>query len=132
MSYVNKIRERAGIRQYTFDAVNDNDETYIHVDNTYDILQKIIRMERRVELCAESIRYNDIRRWKLGEDLLNGNEYGMNFSGTKESYDKNDAAAFYVRSVCLQRVYAKKCYWFPIHQTEIDKDPTLKQAPFWM
>lgn len=132
LSYVNEIRKRAGIRQYTFDAVSDNDETYIHIDNNHDAVQKIIRMERRVELCAESIRYNDIRRWKLGEELLNANEYGMNFSGTKESYDKNDEEAFYVRTVCLKRIYAKKCYWFPIHQTEIDKDPTLRQAPFWM
>lgn len=130
--YLNKIRERAGIRQYTFSATADDDPAYIHVDNTHDAMQKVIRMERRVELCCESLRYNDIRRWKLGEELLNGNEYGMNFSGTKSSYDKNDSKAFYVRTVCLKRVYAKKCYWFPIHQLEIDKDPTLKQAPFWL
>ena len=57
--------------------------------------------------------------------------YGMNFSGTKLSDDPNDAAAFFKRTQYIKRVYERKFYWYPIYQDQIDKDPTLVQAPFW-
>lgn len=120
--YLNKIRERAGIRQYTTDAT---DENFIHVDlNDQAEMRKLIRAERRVELSCEGIRYDDLRRWKEAENVLNGDFYGMNFSGKDES-------SFYVRTPYLKRVYKKAYYWFPIHQSEIDKNDKLVQSPYW-
>ena len=120
--YLNKIRERAGIRQYT---TGDTDENYIHVDlNDQAEMRKLIRAERRVELSCEGIRYDDLRRWKEAENVLNGDFYGMNFSG-------RDNSSFYVRTPYLKRVYKKAYYWFPIHQSEIDKNDKLVQSPYW-
>lgn len=120
--YLNKIRERAGIRQYTTGAT---DENFIHVDlNDQAEMRKLIRAERRVELSCEGIRYDDLRRWKEAENVLNGDFYGMNFSGRDES-------SFYVRTPYLKRVYKKAYYWFPIHQSEIDKNDKLVQSPYW-
>lgn len=120
--YLNKIRERAGIRQYTKDAT---DENYIHVDlNDQAEMRKLIRAERRVELSCEGIRYDDLRRWKEAENVLNGDFYGMNFSG-------KDPSSFYVRTPYLKRVYKKAYYWFPIHQSEMDKNDKLVQSPYW-
>ena len=120
--YLNKIRERAGIRQYTTDETNDN---FIHVDlNDQAEMRKLIRAERRVELSCEGIRYDDLRRWKEAENVLNGDFYGMNFSG-------KDNSSFYVRTPYLKRVYKKAYYWFPIHQSEIDKNDKLVQSPYW-
>lgn len=120
--YLNKIRERAGIRQYTTGAT---DENYIHVDlNDQAEMRKLIRAERRVELSCEGIRYDDLRRWKEAENVLNGDFYGMNFSG-------RDKSSFYVRTPYLKRVYKKAYYWFPIHQSEIDKNDKLVQSPYW-
>lgn len=120
--YLNKIRERAGIRQYTTGATDDN---FIHVDlNDQAEMRKLIRAERRVELSCEGIRYDDLRRWKEAENVLNGDFYGMNFSGRDES-------SFYVRTPYLKRVYKKAYYWFPIHQSEIDKNDKLVQSPYW-
>lgn len=120
--YLNKIRERAGIRQYTTGATDDN---FIHVDlNDQAEMRKLIRAERRVELSCEGIRYDDLRRWKEAENVLNGDFYGMNFSGREES-------SFYVRTPYLKRVYKKAYYWFPIHQSEIDKNDKLVQSPYW-
>lgn len=120
--YLNKIRERAGIRQYTTGAT---DENFIHVDlNDQAEMRKLIRAERRVELSCEGIRYDDLRRWKEAENVLNGDFYGMNFSGREES-------SFYVRTPYLKRVYKKAYYWFPIHQSEIDKNDKLVQSPYW-
>ena len=120
--YLNKIRERAGIRQYTTGAT---DENYIHVDlNDQAEMRKLIRAERRVELSCEGIRYDDLRRWKEAENVLNGDFYGMNFSG-------RDNSSFYVLTPYLKRVYKKAYYWFPIHQSEMDKNDKLVQSPYW-
>ena len=84
------------------------------------------------ELCCENgLRYLDLRRWKKAEEVLNQPMYGMNFSGTKLSDDPNDDAAFFKRTQYIKRVYERKFYWYPIYQEQIDKDPTLVQAPFW-
>ena len=121
--YLNKIRERAGIRQYT--TTGATDENYIHVDlNDQAEMRKLIRAERRVELSCEGIRYDDLRRWKEAENVLNGDFYGMNFSG-------RDNSSFYVRTPYLKRVYKKAYYWFPIHQSEMDKNDKLVQSPYW-
>lgn len=119
--YINLIRQRAGVRTYTTGATNADE---IHVETDREQLREIIRMERHVELCCEGLRYDDLRRWKLAENLLDGPQYGMNFSG-------KDDASFFQRVIYQQRVYRKAYYWFPIHQTEIDKNKYLKQLPYW-
>lgn len=126
LTYVNMIRERAGIPTY-----GDGDDQIQPPTDANGLLELVYR-ERRVELnCENGIRYNDLRRWKKGIELLNRPFYGMNFSGTKLSDKEEDEAAYFVRKPYLNRVYQKKYYWYPIYQTELDKDPSLVQAPFW-
>lgn len=124
LSYVNKIRERAGIRPYTLEAVDPAVAQKIHVDDTQEAVRKVIRAERRVELCGEGIRYDDLRRWQEAEGTLNGDFYGMNYNG-------KEAASFYKRTVYQTRVYKPAYYWFPIHQSEMEKNNKLKQLPLW-
>ena len=121
LDYLNRIRERAGVRKYSFGA---SDDEYIHVDADQDAVRKVIRAERRVELCCEGLRYNDLRRWKEAEEKLNGPFYGMNYSGS-------DAETFFKLTAYQTRVYNKSYYWFPIHQTELDKNENLVQNPYW-
>lgn len=121
LDYLNKIRERAGVRKYTFGA---SDADYIHVEPDQDAVRKVIRAERRVELCCEGLRYNDLRRWKEAEAKLNGDFYGMNYSG-------DNADSFFKLTAYQTRVYNKSYYWFPIHQTELDKNEKLVQNPYW-
>lgn len=120
--YLNKIRERAGVRQYTT-GVTDNDFIHVNLGDQAE-MREIIRAERRVELCCEGIRYDDLRRWKEAETVLNGTFYGMNFNG-------RNASEFYVRTAYQERVYKKAFYWFPIHQDEIYKNDNLVQNPYW-
>ncbi len=128
LTYLNMIRERAGIPQYSTSQADG----YIKVNlGNQDEMRKLIRMERRVELCGEGIRYDDLRRWKEAETTLNGDFYGMNFSGTVKSDDASNPNSFFVRTQYQKRVYMKKYYWFPIYQTEIDKNPNLVQSPYW-
>lgn len=126
LTYLNKIRERAGVRKYTTSAVSADDENFIHVDDTKEALRKVIRMERRVELACEGTRWDDIRRWKIAEELpeMTGNDYGMNYAGT-------NAGEFYQRVPFQTRVWKKAYYWFPIFIDEVEKNQNLVQAPFW-
>jgi hypothetical protein len=121
LKYLNLIRERAGIPQYGVGNAS------LPVPASQDDMRKAIRRERRVELNTEGIRYRDIRRWKIGEEVLNGNFYGMNFTGTENNDSESNPKAFFKRSVYQRRVFTKKNYWFPIPQAEIDKNPNLVQ-----
>lgn len=123
IEYVNRIRRRAGIRTYTQGATTSNE---IHTDGDKESLRTLIRRERRVELCCEGLRYDDLRRWKEAEKVLNGQQYGMDFSG-------KDEASFFqiVPYLTKDRVYKKAYYWWPIHQNEIDKNKKLRQGAYW-
>ncbi|MDP4206117.1 MAG: RagB/SusD family nutrient uptake outer membrane protein [Bacteroidota bacterium] len=118
LKYVNKIRERGGIPG-------------LQSGLSQEELRQAIRRERRVELNNEGLRYFDIRRWKIGEQTLNANFWGMNFSGTEKSDDISNPKAYFTRQVYQVRKFEPKNYWFPIPQSEIDKNPNLVQNPFW-
>lgn len=126
LKYVNKVRERAGVRQYTFNNVAADDLKYIHVDDEQGAVREIVRMERRVELCCEGSRWMDIRRWRIVEKLpeMCGDDYGMNYGG-------DNANNFYKRTIFQTRVWKKAMYWFPVYIDEINKNPKLVQPPFW-
>lgn len=117
LKYLNLIRERAGLPEVTA--------------GSQDEIRAAIRRERRVELNCEGIRFSDIRRWKIGEEVLNRDFWGMNFNGTEISDDETNPKAYFKRTVYQRRVFSKKNYWFPVPQSEIDKNPNLVQNPFW-
>lgn len=124
LKYLNLIRQRAGVPTYG----NGNGQIPL---SGQENVRNAIRMERRVELNCEGIRWDDIRRWKIGEQTLNGDFWGMNFFGTEVSDDENNPKAFFKRSVYQKRIFTKKNYWFPVPQSEIDKNKNLVQNPFW-
>ena len=63
LTYLNKIRVRAGIPEYTFTATAGK----ITCPKTQTDLLNRIRRERLVELVFEWNRYFDVRRWKVAE-----------------------------------------------------------------
>lgn len=124
--YLNEIRKRAGLRTYTTGAT---DSENIHVNaGDQDEMRRLIWAERRIELGCEGLRYHDIRRWKKGEEWLNGSFTGMN---AMDPQTQNDPDKFFQRVEIIPRVYRKALYWIPIYQDEIDKNPNLVQAPYW-
>ena len=120
LKYINPIRERAGIPQYGTGADQINPPT------DGEEMLKLIKRERRVELnCENGLRWFDLRRWKEAEDVLDGPYYGMNMYAKKDNRDE-----FYTRVVYQTRKFIS--YWWPIPQSEIDKNPNLRQLPGWM
>lgn len=118
--YLNKIRERAGIPTY------GSGPDQIAVDVSDQIaMRKLIRMERRVELCVEGVRYNDLRRWKEAGNVLNEPVYGMNVNATtRDGYFRRTQLDY-------KHVYRKAFYFMPVPSWEMDKNPNLVQNPYW-
>lgn len=144
LKYLNAIRYRAGVPQYGTGTEVICGETFnqLPVPASQEEMREAIRRERRVELCCEDgIRYFDLRRWMLAEEVLNQPTYGMNFGQAANTVTaeggytytpQESREKYFTRTVEMaNRHYEKKYYWFPIFQTEIDKDPTLVQSPFW-
>ena len=94
---LNEVRERAGMPEYA--------EIY-----SKEQLRDIIRHERRIEFAGEGMYYNDIRRWKTAETVMNATIY---------KYDGN--------AIETRKFDAARDYWWPIPQTEMDLNPALEQ-----
>ena len=88
-------------------------------------LRDLIHRERRVELnCEAGSRFDDIRRWKEAETILDGPFYGMDSRANKNQRD-----AYYKRTQYQTRKFIS--YWWPIPQDDIDKNLNLRQVPGW-
>ena len=84
-----------------------------------------IRNERRIELAFEEHRFFDIRRWRIAESLLNNKPmYGLKINKVGNGFT-------YTRYTFDTRKYPPRMYVFPIPQSEIDKNPALKQISGW-
>ena len=119
--YLNKIRERAGVPMYN----DGNDRITVNASDK-ELMRELIRKERRVELCVEGIRYNDLRRWKEAEAVLTGQVEGMNVNATvKDEY-------FRRTKLDIVRSYKKAFYFQPVPASEMDKNPNLVQNPYWL
>jgi len=85
-----------------------------------------VRNERRDELAFESLRYDDIKRWKIAEQVLNrpvGNEVrGAKFANNNTQYIK-----------LVVRIFnPAKHYLWPVPTESIQTDPSLlPQNPGW-
>jgi hypothetical protein len=84
-------------------------------------LTEIIRNERRTEFAMESLRIDDIRRWKIAENVLNGWVHGAKFGDP--SVDNG-----YLR-VQLRTFDPSRHYLWPVPAAEIGKNSNLSQNP---
>lgn len=104
---VRPIRQRAGFT--TAKALN-----FPTADQT--ALRKILRQERNSELALEGLRWYDIKRWKAGEEYLNGTVRGAKFANNNTDYIKLDNYKF----------NPNRDYLWSVPQEEMDLNPNLK------
>lgn len=108
---IRALRERAGFTDAgALNYPGNNDMT------------AIIRRERRVELAMEGLRTDDIRRWKIGDQVLNGYAHGAQFSGDPSTDDG------YIRAQ-KREFNPQRDYLWAIPLKEIQLDHNLKQNP---
>ena len=113
-TYLNLIRERGGLGP-------------VQSDLNQPQMREQIRLERRIELCFEQLRYFDTRRWLIADQTDGGPFYGMNVDAGNSFTDE----AFYEKTVFETRVFRPEFYLFPIPQSEINRDPQIVQNPGW-
>ena len=85
-------------------------------------LTAIIRNERRAEFAFEGgLRTDDIRRWKIAENVMNGWAHGAKYGDPATDNG-------YIR-MQLRTFDKNKHYLWPVPSSEIAKDPGLGQNP---
>ncbi len=94
---INKVRTRAGMPR-------------IAEGKTLDEMREIIRHERRIELAGEGFYYNDIRRWKTAEKVMNAPIL---------TYDS--------KPIMTRSFKPLRDYWWPIPDVQRDRNPALEQ-----
>ncbi len=120
---INLVRERVGMPD-------------IETGKTQDEMRKIVRQERKVEFVYEGLRFFDIRRWKIAEDVMPGPLYGRPLRDYFPEYipvfDENgtphyDAYADKLRKFDTRYFDPSKDYLWPIPQKERDINSQLGQ-----
>ena len=103
---VREVRRRAG---FSASSALDYPGSDTHV------LSEHIRYERRMEFAGEGYYYNDIRRWKMAENVLPG------------TIQKHDGTVIITRNFD-----ANRDYWWPVSTTQVELNPNLKpNNPGW-
>jgi hypothetical protein len=109
---IRPIRQRAGF----------TDPNALEYPGNNANMEDIIRNERRSEFALEGLRIDDIRRWKIAENVMNGWVHGARFSGDIST----DNGFIRVQ----QRVFdPAKNYLWPIPPSEIELNKNLTQNP---
>jgi hypothetical protein len=108
---IKAIRTRAGV------GVDTGDPYLEECVADKDKMRELIRNERRLELCFESFRFWDLRRWKLN---LNETARGMDVNGNTFRPIEVEA-----------RSYQDYMYYGPIPHSEILKFSNLIQNRGW-
>ncbi|MBL1409160.1 RagB/SusD family nutrient uptake outer membrane protein [Sphingobacterium faecale] len=105
---VNEVRTRVNMPNLPLGLSKDQMRTRIH-------------NERRIELAFESHRFWDIRRWKIGEQVMKA-VHGMKITKSGDTF-------LYERFKVEDRFYKGTYDLFPIPQSELNRNTALKQNP---
>lgn len=109
---INEVRARPGVNMPPLPEGLSKEE-----------MRERIHHERQIELSFEEHRFFDVRRWKLGHEILGKPVTGMRITPKAgEGYD-------YERFTVENRVFDDRMYLFPIPQAEINNTENLSQNP---
>ncbi|MEH6307527.1 RagB/SusD family nutrient uptake outer membrane protein [Olivibacter sp. CPCC 100613] len=111
LSFAEAENELSGPSQEVLDALNAirrrANLQAINAGLSKESMRAAIRQERRLELAFEGLRYFDLKRWRIAEDVLNNVKDGV-----------------------LSYRFEERFYRWPLPQTEIDKSQgVLEQNP---
>lgn len=110
ITLIDEIRMRAGL------PIIEN----VIASPTRDDIKEILRRERRVELAFENSRLYDIRRWRIADEVMNSDALGYD----PEQYEVGIYSTY---SVETNRKFYIKNYLWPIPQSEIDANTSIKE-----
>lgn len=116
------VRERADIPDVktAWDSYSNNPGYY----NSQYGMRSIIHRERLIELCFESQRFWDIRRWKEAPQEYQKGIYGYTVTGASPE-------DYYVKNLVATQTFGLKDYFWPIYTSYLYKNPNLIQNLGW-
>ena len=142
LMYAEAKTEMGQIDQSVYDAIDEVRQRAGMPDVTpgknQAELRQIIRHERKVEFPFEGLRFFDIRRWKIAEDVMPGILYGRPLREYKSNYIPTfdadgtphyDAYADELRQFDTRIFDPNRDYLWPVPQKELDINPNLTQNP---
>ncbi|WP_199851482.1 RagB/SusD family nutrient uptake outer membrane protein [Parabacteroides pacaensis] len=111
---INQVRRRAGLDMTEADVTLPKFASYTQAQWI-----DLIRRERRIEFAGEGLRYDDILRWKIAQDVLNKPAMGHTriVNGQKVSLKIED------------RSFQPHNYLWPFHENTMRVEPGLTQNP---
>lgn len=119
---INDVRDRVNLPPLLLSDVSSQ-----------ELLRKVVRQERRVELAFEGFRYFDVLRWGIAMDELNHTFTGVklsddpnarNYRGSGATASPVDENMYYQFE---QRKWSAHNRYFPIPQSELNINKSLKQ-----
>lgn len=126
LDYAEAENEAAGPDQHVYDAINTiRMRPSVHMPPlpeglSQSEMRQRIHQERRVEMALEGNRFWDIRRWKIGTQVMKA-AYGMRI------HKESDGTFQYEKFLVEDRIYQEAFDLFPIPQSEMQKDKALVQ-----
>lgn len=105
---INAVRRRAGMPEFT-------------EGKSQSQLREIIRQERKVEFPLDGLRYFDIRRWKIADQVLPGQTYGMTYVDAK--------GELVTIKTEVRKFNPERDYLWPVPLREMNVNKKLTQNP---
>jgi len=120
--YIDLIRERAGLKGIVESWSEHSTLPDKPLSKTG--MREIIRQERLIEMCFESQRFYDLRRWRLAHIYFNQPERGWNMS-------ENTIEEYYNVITVGRLQFKTREYLWPLQESELRKNINLEQNPYW-
>lgn len=114
---LNAVRTRAGMPEVDQSIYNSQAK-----------MRDLVRRERRVELAMEGLRWFDICRWKIGEEVMPGQVYGALLGTVDPETGALNLTDERIK-VEVRLFDPAKNYLWPIPQSVIDATPAIVQNP---
>ena len=135
---INTVRQRSGMPEVAADRKGNQWK-----------MRQLVRRERKVELAMEGLHFADMKRWKIGDLENAAPSYGTpnstyKFAGmaatdipnfkVSDRNDLNDIGNYdsYKEKLLSrdpERHWQENFYLWPLPQSELNKNPNLKQNP---
>lgn len=117
LEYLNLVRERAGVPEYTMADVSGSDK-----------FLKAVLEERFCELYLEGMRLEDIRRYVNGPKYMSHDCYqGLNVLAGNPTFETFNTRM----NVEQQYVWHNRMYLQPVPDSEVYANPQMEQAPLY-
>jgi hypothetical protein len=105
-NYVNQVRTRAGLTPKGTVTMDD------------------IMLEKRLELCGESVRFQDMLRWRIADKMVN--------QGIKTpTLNPNGLVTYVERNNAATAGFKERHWLLPFPQAELTNNPNIKPNPKW-